>query len=53
MPTISFSDEIAVNVAKKGPAKTVMISATPNGDLPNSTWIKGKTGHVISFAKKS
>jgi hypothetical protein len=50
---IHFSDEIQVNVAKKGGSKTVVISATPNADLPNSTWSKGKMGHTISFNKKA
>ena len=50
VPEIKCSDSIEVNVSKKaGDRKVVVIAATPNDALPNSSWIKGKNQHQVSF----
>ena len=50
VPPVEFNDVIQINVSKK-PGKQIpaTISALPNNDVPNSTWMKGKGSHQISF----
>jgi hypothetical protein len=50
-PTVTFSNEIQVNVAKKGEPKLVVIRAVPNKEMPNSFWEAGKTEHIVYCSK--
>ena len=55
-PPVTFSDQISVNVSKKGEAKMVSIRAVAGKDagkdVPNSFWEPGKNEHVIYWTKK-
>lgn len=47
---VEFSDNIQVNVSKKpGVVQPATIEARSNGELGNSTWIKGKNAHVVTY----
>jgi hypothetical protein len=49
-PPIKFADSIEINVSKKpGARQVVILSAVPNQDLPNSSFIKGKGAHQITY----
>ncbi len=50
-PTVTFNNEIQVNVAKKGEPKLVLIRAVPNKEMPNSFWETGKTEHIVYCSK--
>jgi len=50
VPPVEFNDVIQINVSKKqGKPIPATISALPNADVPNSTWMKGKASHQITF----
>jgi myosin-1 len=51
-PPVTFSDQINVNVSKKGEPKMVPIRAVQNKEVPNSFWEVGKTEHVVYYNKK-
>ncbi len=51
-PPVTFSDQIEVNIDKKGGKKTTIISAVPNADMPNSSFIIGKNAHTITSSNK-
>ncbi len=50
-PRVEFTNEISVNIAKKGEPKMVTVRAVPNKDMPNSFWETGKTEHIVYCSK--
>lgn len=47
---IEFTDNISVNVSKNpGKPQMASITAVQMADLANSSWIKGKNAHSITY----